>query len=313
MKKILISGGAGFFGSHLCEKLLKKKHEVICVDNLFTGSLNNINHLLDFKNFKFIKHDIIEYFDVNGVDEIYNLACPASPVKYQKDPIYTLKVSVIGSLNLLKLSLLNKCKILLSSTSEVYGDPQIHPQTESYWGNVNPVGVRSCYDEGKRCAEVLFRDYNRTKNIDTKIIRIFNTYGPRMSIDDGRVISNFITQALKGYDITIYGDGSQTRSFQYIDDLVEASIRTMNSTYNKPINIGNPNEMKIIEIATLIIELTNSKSKLVFKKLPKDDPKKRKPDIDLAFNILNKWKPKTKIIDGLNDTIIYFDNLLNNE
>ena len=311
MRRILVTGGAGFVGSHLCERLLNEGNYVICLDNFFTGTKKNIEHLLSNKFFEFIQHDITDpYF--NEVDEIYNMACPASPVHYQYNPIKTIKTSVIGSINVLGLAKRVKAKILQASTSEVYGDPLIHPQPETYWGNVNPVGIRSCYDEGKRCAETLFMDYHNQNNVLIKIIRIFNTYGPRMNPNDGRVVSNFIVQALKGEDITIYGDGMQTRSFQYVDDLVEATIRMMNTPNNVlgPINIGNPNEFTMIELAKEIKELTNSSSNLIFKTLPKDDPKQRQPDIDLAYKKLNGWRPKTQLREGLLKTISYFDKII---
>lgn len=309
-KKILITGGAGFIGSHLCEKLLNDGNEVLCVDNYFTGSKDNILHLMDNPYFEAIRHDIVHPFTAD-VDEIYNLACPASPVHYQYNAIKTIKTSVMGAINMLGLAKRLKAKILQASTSEVYGDPQVHPQQESYWGNVNPIGIRSCYDEGKRCAETLFMDYHRQNNVRVKIIRIFNTYGPKMNPNDGRVVSNFIVQALKGEDITIYGDGNQTRSFQYVDDLVEAMVRMMatNDSFTGPVNTGNPGEFTMIELANLVIELTGSKSKLVFRPLPSDDPKQRKPDITLAKEILG-WEPKVQLKEGLIKTIEYFDNLL---
>lgn len=309
-KKILITGGAGFIGSHLCEKLLNDGNEVLCVDNYFTGSKDNILHLMGNPYFEAIRHDIVHPFTAD-VDEIYNLACPASPVHYQYNAIKTIKTSVMGAINMLGLAKRLKAKILQASTSEVYGDPQVHPQQESYWGNVNPIGIRSCYDEGKRCAETLFMDYHRQNNVRVKIIRIFNTYGPNMNPNDGRVVSNFIVQALKGEDITIYGDGNQTRSFQYVDDLVEAMVRMMatNDSFTGPVNTGNPGEFTMIELANLVIELTGSKSKLVFRPLPSDDPKQRKPDITLAKESLG-WEPKVQLKEGLIKTIEYFDNLL---
>lgn len=312
MKKILITGGAGFIGSHLCEKLLQN-NKIICVDNLYTGSIKNIEPLLNNKNFEFIKHDIVNPLYGYIVDEIYNLACPASPVHYQANSIYTTKISVIGSINMLNIARSLNCKILQASTSEVYGDPHEHPQKESYWGNVNPNGIRSCYDEGKRCAESLFMDYNRQYNIKTKIIRIFNTYGPNMDINDGRVVSNFIVQALQNKDITIYGDGSQTRSFQYIDDLINGIILMMNSNDNTigPINLGNPNEFTIKQLAEKVIDLTNSKSKIIYLELPKDDPTQRKPDIYLAKEKLN-WEPNIDLNTGLIKTIEFFNNKLKN-
>lgn len=308
MQKILVTGGAGFIGSNLCKKLLDGDNYVICLDNLFTGSKNNIKSLINNKNFTFIEQDItINFFE--KIDKIYNLACPASPPHYQHNPINTIKTSVLGIINMLELAEKCNATILQASTSEVYGDPKIHPQPETYWGNVNPIGIRSCYDEGKRCAETLIMDYHRQKNINTKIVRIFNTYGPNMSVNDGRVVSNFITQALKNEDITIYGDGSQTRSFCYIDDLVNGLIKMMDSSIAGPINIGNPSEQTILDFANLIIELTNSKSKIIHKPLPKDDPTKRRPDISLAQKELN-WNPKINIKEGLMKTINYFKELL---
>jgi UDP-glucuronate decarboxylase len=305
----LVAGGAGFLGSHLCEKLLSQNIKVICVDNLFTGSINNIKHLFDNKNFCFIHHDIILPLDIN-CDDIYNLASPASPIHYQKDPIYTTKVNVIGSLNLLNLALKLDIKILQASTSEVYGDPFIHPQNESYFGNVNPIGPRSCYDEGKRCAESLFFDFHRKFSLNIKIVRIFNTYGPRMQPHDGRVISNFINQALFNKDITIYGSGTQSRSFCYVDDLIEAIVLMMKSNDNitGPINIGNPDEFSMIDIAKKIISMTNSSSIISYSGLPEDDPKLRKPVIVKAMQYLN-WHPKISIDDGLKNTINFFKYL----
>lgn len=308
MKKILITGGAGFIGSHLCKKLLNEGNYVICLDNFFTGKRRNIEHLLSNPNFELFEHDITEPLNIN-IDEIYNMACPASPPHYQYDPIKTMKTSVFGIINMLELAQKNNAKILQASTSEVYGDPKIHPQIESYWGNVNPIGIRSCYDEGKRCAETLIMDYHRQKNIDTKIIRIFNTYGPNMAPDDGRVVSNFIIQALKEEDITIYGDGTQTRSFCYVDDLVDGIIKMMKSDLTGPVNLGNPSERTILDFAKLILELTGSKSKIVYKPLPSDDPTKRQPDITLAKTKLN-WEPKVDIKDGLRHTVEYFKALL---
>ena len=309
-KKILVTGGAGFIGSHLCERLLNEGNEVLCVDNYFTGSKDNIIHLMDNHRFEAIRHDIVHPFHAD-VDEIYNLACPASPVHYQYNAIKTIKTSVMGAINMLGLAKRLKAKVLQASTSEVYGDPHVHPQPESYWGNVNPIGIRSCYDEGKRCAETLFVDYHRQNGVRSKLIRIFNTYGPHMNPNDGRVVSNFIVQALKGEDITIYGDGTQTRSFQYVDDLVEAMIRMMatEDSFIGPVNTGNPGEFTMIELANLVIELTNSKSKLIFQPLPSDDPKQRKPDITLAKEKLG-WEPKIELREGLVKTIAYFDNLL---
>ena len=311
MKKILVTGGAGFVGSHLCRRLLSENNEVICLDNYFTSNKSNIIDLLDHPFFELVRHDITSPYYAE-VDEIYNLACPASPVHYQYNPIKTIKTSVMGAINVLGLAKRVNAKILQASTSEVYGDPHIHPQKENYWGNVNPIGIRSCYDEGKRCAETLFMDYHRQNNVKVKIIRIFNTYGPGMNKEDGRVISNFIVQALKGEDITIYGDGKQTRSFQYIDDLVEGIIRMMNTKddFLGPINIGNPNELSIVEIANKILELTNSKSKLIFLPIPEDDPKQRRPDIQLANKELSGWKPKIDLEEGLNKTINYFSKII---
>lgn len=309
MKQILVTGGAGFIGSHLCERLLKDGNNVICMDNYFTGLKQNIVHLLDNPYFELVRHDVTFPYYVE-VDEIYNLACPASPIHYQFDPVSTTKTSVIGAINMLGLAKRTKARILQASTSEVYGDPIVHPQEESYWGNVNPIGLRSCYDEGKRCAETLFMDYHRQNKVDVKIIRIFNTYGPRMRPDDGRVVSNFIMQALKGEDITIYGDGKQTRSFQYVDDLVEGMIRMMASeNFTGPVNLGNPREFTMLELAELVLKMTNSKSKIIFTPLPSDDPKQRKPDITLAKEKLNGWEPKICLEEGLIDTIKYFKSL----
>lgn len=309
MKQILVTGGAGFIGSHLCERLLKDGNNVICMDNYFTGLKQNIVHLLDNPYFELVRHDVTFPYYVE-VDEIYNLACPASPIHYQFDPVSTTKTSVIGAINMLGLAKRTKARILQASTSEVYGDPIVHPQKESYWGNVNPIGLRSCYDEGKRCAETLFMDYHRQNKVDVKIIRIFNTYGPRMRPDDGRVVSNFIMQALKGEDITIYGDGKQTRSFQYVDDLVEGMIRMMASeNFTGPVNLGNPREFTMLELAELVLKMTNSKSKIIFTPLPSDDPKQRKPDITLAKEKLNGWEPKIRLEEGLIDTIKYFKSL----
>jgi UDP-glucuronate decarboxylase len=309
MKRILVTGGAGFLGSHLCEKLIAQGHEVLCVDNYFTGSKNNIAHLLDHPRFELMRHDVTFPLYVE-VDEIYNLACPASPIHYQRDPVQTTKTSVHGAINMLGLTKRVKAKILQASTSEVYGDPEVHPQPESYWGKVNPVGIRSCYDEGKRCAETLFFDYWRQHNIRIKVVRIFNTYGPRMHPNDGRVVSNFIVQALKGENITIYGNGSQTRSFCYVDDLLEAMVRTMNTTddFTGPVNIGNPVEFTMLELANLVLRLAESKSKIAFEPLPADDPKQRQPDISLAKRELN-WEPTIRLEEGLKDTILYFRKL----
>ncbi|MGD2033422.1 MAG: SDR family oxidoreductase [Bacteroidales bacterium] len=310
MKKILVTGGAGFVGSHLCERLLNEGNEVICVDNYFTGSKRNIIHLTEHPYFELIRHDITSPFYIE-VDEIYNLACPASPIHYQYNPIKTIKTSVMGSVNMLGLAKRIRAKILQASTSEVYGDPEIHPQSEHYWGHVNPIGRRACYDEGKRCAETLFMDYHNQNNVRIKIVRIFNTYGPKMHPNDGRVVSNFIVQALLNEDITIYGEGSQTRSFQYIDDLIDGMIRMMNTPdeVTGPVNLGNPNEFTILQLAEKIIELTGSKSKLVFEPLPEDDPTQRKPDISKAKELLN-WEPSVQLKEGLMKTIEYFKTLL---
>ena len=311
MNRVLVTGGAGFIGSHLCERLLNEGNEVVCLDNYFTGSKKNIVHLMDNPYFEVVRHDVTHPYFIE-VDEIYNLACPASPVHYQYNPIKTIKTSVMGAINMLGLAKRIKAKILQASTSEVYGDPLIHPQVESYWGNVNPIGIRSCYDEGKRCAESLFVNYERQNEVRIKVIRIFNTYGPRMHPQDGRVVSNFIVQALKGEDITIFGDGKQTRSFQYVDDLVEGMIRMMNSRddFEGPVNVGNPNEFTMLELAQKVIDITGSKSKLVFLPLPADDPTQRQPDISLAKKELDGWEPKIQLADGLKKTIDYFDNLL---
>lgn len=309
-KRILVTGGAGFLGSHLCERLLQEGNEVICLDNFFTGTKDNIAHLTDNPYFEVVRHDITQPIYLE-VDEVYNLACPASPPHYQHDPIHTMKTSVLGAMNVLGLAKRTGAKVFQASTSEVYGDPLVHPQPESYWGHVNPIGIRSCYDEGKRAAETLFFDYHRQHGVKIKVARIFNTYGPRMHPHDGRVVSNFIIQALKGEDITVYGDGSQTRSFCYVDDLIEAFIRLMNSPddVTGPINTGNPGEFTMIELAEKIIELTNSKSKLVFELLPHDDPKQRKPDIENAKEKL-KWEPTIKLEEGLLQTINYFKELV---
>jgi len=309
-KRILVTGGAGFIGSHLCERLIKERHDVLCVDNYFTGTKKNIAHLLSESLFEAMRHDVTFpiYVEVN---RIFNLACPASPVHYQFDPVQTTKTSVHGAINMLGLAKRVRARILQASTSEVYGDPEIHPQVESYWGRVNPIGVRSCYDEGKRCAETLFFDYFRQHQLDIKVIRIFNTYGPRMHPNDGRVVSNFIVQALRGEDITIYGSGQQTRSFCYIDDLVEAMLRMMNTEkgFTGPINLGNPAEFTISELAEKVIGLVGSKGKIVFKPLPEDDPRQRKPDISLAKGKLD-WEPKVNLEDGLKETIAYFKRTL---
>jgi len=310
-KRILVTGGAGFIGSHLCEKLLNQGNEVICVDNFFSGSKQNIIHLLDNPYFEIVRHDITFSLYVE-VDEIYNLACPASPVFYRFDPVQTTKTSVMGAINMLGLAKRLKIKILQASTSEIYGDPEVHPQPESYCGNVNPIGLRACYDEGKRCAETLFFDYYRQLKIKIKVIRIFNTYGPKMQPDDGRVISNFIVQSLKNKDITIYGDGKQTRSFCYIDDLIDGMIKMMDSSekFIGPVNLGNPKEFSILELAKKIIKLTNSKSKIIYKPLPDNDPKQRQPNINLAKKEL-KWNPKIELDEGLRRTISYFEKILN--
>lgn len=312
IKRVLVTGGAGFLGSHLCERLLNDGHDVLCVDNFYTGRRANIAHLLCNPNFEMMRHDITFPLYVE-VDEIYNLACPAAPIHYQFDPVATTKVSVHGSINMLGLAKRTKAKILQASTSEIYGDPQIHPQTEDYWGHVNPIGLRSCYDEGKRCAETLFFDYRRQHNVAIKVARIFNTYGPRMHINDGRVVSNFIVQALKGEVISIYGDGSQTRSFCYCDDLIEALVRLMDTEdgITGPMNLGNPGEFTIKELAEIVIEMTRSKSKVVYKPLPQDDPKQRQPDIGCAKKELD-WEPKIQLRDGLEKTIDYFDEYLRN-
>lgn len=308
-KHILVTGGAGFIGSHLCARLLKEGHTVLCVDNLFTGRQKNVEHLLANKRFALLEHDVVEPLYVDDIDEIYNLACPASPVHYQYDPIKTIKTSVMGSIHMLGLAKRLKARILQASTSEVYGDPHVHPQAETYWGNVNPIGIRSCYDEGKRSAETLFFDYHRQENVDIRVVRIFNTYGPHMHPQDGRVVSNFIVQALQNEDITIYGDGSQTRSFQYVDDLVEGMVRTMQKDgFTGPVNLGNPDEFTIKQLAeTILGMIPNSTSKLVYKDLPQDDPKQRQPDIQLAKQELS-WEPKVKLRDGLVKTIDYFRN-----
>jgi UDP-glucuronate decarboxylase len=310
MQKILVTGGAGFLGSHLCERLLRDGHDVLCVDNFFTGGKQNIAHLLGNPYFELMRHDVTFPLYVE-VDQIYNLACPASPIHYQFDPVQTTKTSVHGAINMLGLAKRLKARILQASTSEVYGDPEIHPQTEDYWGRVNPVGVRSCYDEGKRCAETLFFDYYRQHNLDIKVVRIFNTYGPRMHPNDGRVVSNFIVQALRGEDITIYGDGSQTRSFCYVDDLIEGFVRMMGTEqgFTGPINLGNPGEFTMLELAEQVLKQVGGRSKLVFMPLPPDDPKQRQPDITMARGKLG-WEPKVPLADGLQETISYFKRTL---
>jgi UDP-glucuronate decarboxylase len=312
MTKILVTGGAGFIGSHLCDYLVNKRHDVLCLDNLFSGNKDNIRHLLGNPYFEFVRHDITHPFFAE-VDQIYHLACPASPVHYQYNPIKTIKTNAMGTINMLGLAKRVKARILLASTSEVYGNPTIHPQKEDYWGNVNPIGIRSCYDEGKRVAETLMMDYHRQNGVDIKIVRIFNTYGPRIAINDGRVISNFIVQSLRNRDLTVYGDGSQTRSFCYISDLVEGIVRMMETNgFIGPVNLGNPNESKILEIAKKIISITGSRSKIVFNPLPPDDPERRCPDITLAEKVLN-WKPYVSLDEGLEKTISYFRTSYNLE
>lgn len=310
MKKILVTGGSGFIGSHLCERLLREGNEVICLDNFFTGQKKNVVHLLDNPFFELVRHDVTQPYFVE-VDQIYNLACPASPIHYQFNPIKTVKTSVMGAINMLGLAKRIKAPILQASTSEVYGDPHVHPQVESYWGNVNPIGIRSCYDEGKRCAETLCMDYHRQNGVKVKIIRIFNTYGPRMFMHDGRVVSNFVVQALQNQDITIYGDGSQTRSFQYVDDLVEGMLKMMATpdSFIGPVNLGNPGEFTIKQLAQTVIDMTGSRSKIVYKPLPADDPTQRRPDISLARQHLD-WEPHIKLEEGLAKTIAYFENEL---
>ena len=310
MKRILITGGAGFLGSHLCERLLAEGEDLLCLDNFYTGSKDNIRHLLGNHHFECIRHDIINPIYLE-VDQIYNLACPASPVHYQYNPIKTIKTSVMGAINTLGLAKRVKARILQASTSEVYGDPEVHPQQEDYWGRVNPIGIRSCYDEGKRAAECLMMDYRRQNHVDVKIVRIFNTYGPRMAVHDGRVVSNFIVQALKGEDITVYGDGSQTRSFCYVDDLIEGLIRMMNSPegFTGPVNIGTPREFTILQLAETLIEMTGSASRIIFKPLPQDDPIQRRPDITLAREKLG-WEPRIQLSEGLEKTIAYFRTVI---
>ena len=309
MSRILVTGGAGFIGSHFCDYLVNKGHDVLCVDNLFSGSRDNIRHLLSNPYFEFVRHDIIQPFFAE-VDQIYHLACPASPVHYQFNPIKTIKTNVMGTINMLGLAKRVKAKILLASTSEIYGNPSIHPQTETYWGNVNTIGIRSCYDEGKRVAETLMMDYHRQNNVNIKIVRIFNTYGPRMAVNDGRVISNFIVQALRGEDLTVYGDGTQTRSFCYISDLVEGIFQMIEADgFIGPVNLGNPHETTILEISEKILSMTKGKSKIIFKPLPSDDPERRCPDISIAKKVLN-WEPKISIEHGLEKTIEYFKGKL---
>src|SRR5262245_43303723 len=312
-QRILITGGSGFLGSHLCDRLIAEGANVICVDNFFSGARSNVEHLLDHKRFELIRHDVTFPLYIE-VDQIYNMACPASPIHYQRDPVQTTKTSVHGAINMLGLAKRVRAKILQASTSEIYGDPSVHPQMEEYWGNVNPIGPRSCYDEGKRCAETLFFDYQRQHNLRIKVARIFNTYGPRMHPNDGRVVSNFIVQALLGRDITVYGDGSQTRSFCYVDDLIEGLVRLMGSADSStgPINIGNPTEFTILDLASQVIELIGSRSRIVHRPLPQDDPRQRRPDISKAHEILG-WSPRTPLNEGLKRTIAYFDGLLQNQ
>ena len=310
-KRILVTGGAGFLGSHLCDRLVDQGHDVLCLDNFFTGTKSNVIHLLGRKNFELIRHDLVHPIFLE-VDEIYNLACPASPVHYQYNPVKTVKTNVVGAINMLGLAKRVKAKILQASTSEVYGDPAVHPQTEDYWGNVNTIGLRSCYDEGKRCAETLFFDYHRQNKVNIRVVRIFNTYGPRMHPNDGRVVSNFIVQALQNREITIYGDGTQTRSFCFVDDLVEGLLRMMNGDdrFTGPVNLGNPGEFTMVALAEKIVELTGSRSPIIFQPLPQDDPRQRKPDISLARKHLD-WEPETDLEAGLKKTISYFSELLN--
>lgn len=309
-KRILITGGAGFLGSHLCDHLITEGHDVLCLDNFFTGTKRNISHLLEKPNFELIRHDLVQSIFLEA-DEIYNLACPASPIHYQYNPVKTVKTSVMGAINMLGLAKRVKAKILQASTSEIYGNPTVHPQKEDYWGNVNTIGLRSCYDEGKRCAETLFFDYHRQNNVNIRVVRIFNTYGPRLHPNDGRVISNFIVQALKNQDITIYGEGKQTRSFCYVDDLIEGLIRMMNGPddFIGPVNLGNPDEFNILELAEMIVRLTGSRSKIIFEPLPQDDPVQRQPDITLARERLN-WEPKLNLEEGLKRTIEYFREII---
>jgi len=310
MKRILVTGGAGFIGSHLCERLVNEGHDVICIDNFYSGSKENVWHLIGKPNFELVRHDVINPYWAE-VDEIYNLACPASPIYYQNDPIQTTKTSFFGAYHMLGLARRTKAKILQSSTSEVYGDPNVHPQPESYWGNVNPIGLRSCYDEGKRVAETLFFDYYRLHKVRSKVIRIFNTYGPRMAVSDGRVVSNFVVQALRGEDLTIYGDGQQTRSFQYVSDLIEGMIRMMDTPddFTGPVNLGNPGEFTMLELAEKVLQKIGGKSKIVYRPLPSDDPKMRRPDITLAKQKLG-WEPKVKLDEGLDHIIAYFREYL---
>jgi len=309
-KRILVTGGAGFIGSHLCKRLVDEGQQVYCLDNLFTGSRRNITSLLDKENFEFIRHDVVQPYELD-VDEIYNLACPASPVHYQYNPIKTMKIGFLGMMNVLDLAVRSGAKVLQASTSEVYGDPLVHPQPENYWGHVNPIGIRSCYDEGKRAAETLCFDYRRHYNLDVKVVRIFNTYGPNMHPQDGRVVSNFIVQALQNKPITIFGDGSQTRSFCYVDDLVEGMWRMMQTSQevSGPVNLGNPGEFSMLELAKIVIDLTHSKSEITYQQLPQDDPRQRKPDITLAKNMLG-WAPRVQLTEGLDHTIYYFSQLL---
>ena len=308
-KKILITGGAGFIGSHLCKTLINENHYIICLDNLLTGSINNISELMNHPNFEFVKHDIIEPYYRDGINEIYNLACPASPIQYKKNPIKTIKTCTAGVINMLGLAKKNNAKILQASTSEVYGNPKVHPQPEQYNGDVNPIGPRSCYDEGKRCSETLFFEYKREHNLDIRIIRIFNTYGPNMAVNDGRVVSNFINQSISKNNITIYGEGLQTRSFMYIDDLIDAMVLIMGSKdLSYPINVGNPLEISIIDLANKILDISKSTSKMIYEELPKDDPVRRKPDIS-KIKSLTTWRPKTSLDDGLKKTISYFKDL----
>ena len=311
MKRVLVTGGAGFIGSHLCKRLLDEGNDVLCLDNFFTGSKRNIVELLDRKNFELLRHDVTQPVLLE-IDQIYHFACPASPVHYQYNPVKTIKTNVMGTINMLGLAKRVRARVMLASTSEVYGDPKVHPQTEDYWGHVNPIGIRSCYDEGKRVAETLMMDYHRQNKVDIKIIRIFNTYGPNMAPNDGRVVSNFIMQALKNEEITIYGEGNQTRSFCYIDDLIEGTIRMMNSNnFTGPVNIGNPHEFTIIDLAKKVLDLTGSKSKIKYQPLPPDDPIQRQPDITLIKNKLG-WQPKVSLDEGLKNTIAYFETLLSN-